>query len=144
MLSPRLTGPEPLALRGLWGYICPSSEQLWQISIRLGIWEMFSSTRLEYGVYSQVSSFTRYESYYSLSLCDWRYYTLAGFNNGFKARARLWFSIHPVKWCVVIEREPKKVYVTLLRREGITWRPQSSDLTCANNDVTHDMKSSQV
>lgn len=79
----------------------------------------------------------RYESYYSLSPCDWRYYTLTGFNNGFKAGAQLWFSIHHIKRYVVIEQGGWGGIFVAFKGAGITWRPKSSVLMSPMNSLVN-------
>lgn len=101
---------QALAFRGLRGYMCPSLQQLRQMQIDQGAGKcccpppIGSEQSTEYDVCLQVSSFMRYESCHSLSPCDW-YYTLTGFNNGFKAQVQLRFNVHHIKpmccyiWC---------------------------------------------
>ena len=135
-------GPE-----GLRGCMCPSLEQLWQIQLDLGSGKC--SRGLFFRIVSEQCRVWHVRTgvvFYEIWIIQFIvpvWLTLAGFNNGFKARAQLWFSVHHMKRRVVIERESEEVYLTLPRERGSRGRPRSSDLTHSNHDVTCYMNSNQ-
>lgn len=81
-------GPSPWPSGDSRGYTRLSIMQLWQIQLDLGSEKRavaFFPHRsshwcwgVHHGMWAQVSSFMRHESYHSLSPCDWRYNTLTG------------------------------------------------------------------